>query len=98
MPCNFDLAYEQVKQLAAKFKAHADFYLSPKYQEAEARRDFIDKFVEQMIEASKHLTSVRSDADKDFYENKCVSLDRQIDALVYELYCLTANEIQIWKG
>jgi adenine-specific DNA-methyltransferase len=45
MPSNFDLAHEQVKQLAEKFKAHADFYLSPKYQEAEARRDFIDKFL-----------------------------------------------------
>ncbi len=45
MPSNFEQAFEQVKQLAEKFKAHASFYLSPKYQEAEARRDFIDKFL-----------------------------------------------------
>jgi hypothetical protein len=32
---------------------------------------------------------------KDFYEDKCAGLDRQIDALVYELYGLTAGEITI---
>jgi type II restriction/modification system DNA methylase subunit YeeA len=36
--------------------------------------------------------------DKDFYENKCAALDRQIDALVYELYGLTAEEIKIVEG
>jgi hypothetical protein len=30
--------------------------------------------------------------DKDFYKNKCAALDRQIDALVYELYALTAAD------
>jgi predicted type IV restriction endonuclease len=34
-----------VKQLAANFKANETFYLSAGYQEAEARRDFIDKFL-----------------------------------------------------
>jgi hypothetical protein len=33
--------------------------------------------------------------DKGFYENKCAALDRQVDALVYELYALTAAEIKI---
>jgi type II restriction/modification system DNA methylase subunit YeeA len=28
-------------------------------------------------------------------KNKCAALDRQIDALVYELYSLTADEIKI---
>ena len=42
---NFDRAFERVKQLAADFKANEHFYLSPLYQEAEARRDFIDKFL-----------------------------------------------------
>jgi len=45
MPSNFDSAFEQVKRLAADFKANEQFYLSPLYQEAEARRDFIDKFL-----------------------------------------------------
>jgi hypothetical protein len=33
--------------------------------------------------------------DKDFYTNRCDGLDRQIDALVYDLYALTPAEIQI---
>jgi hypothetical protein len=45
MPANFEDAFARVKQLAADFKANEKFYLSPAYQEAEARRDFIDKFL-----------------------------------------------------
>src|SRR5690348_5785137 len=41
----FDDAFEQVKGLVETFEANAGFYLSQKYQEAEARRDFIDKFL-----------------------------------------------------
>jgi hypothetical protein len=34
-------------------------------------------------------------SDKDFYENKCAALDRQIDRLVYDLYGLTEAEIKL---
>ena len=37
----------------------------------------------------------RADQDKDFYGNKCATLDRQIDVLVYKLYGLTPDEIKI---
>ncbi len=40
----FDEAFEKVKNLAATFKANEFRYLSAEYQEAEARKDFIDKF------------------------------------------------------
>ena len=45
MPATFEDAFERVKQLAADFKANEKFHLSPAYQEAEARRDFIDNFL-----------------------------------------------------
>jgi hypothetical protein len=45
MPATFEDAFERVKELAATFKANEEFYLSQQYQEAEARRDFIDKFL-----------------------------------------------------
>ncbi|MEI7733026.1 MAG: N-6 DNA methylase [Verrucomicrobiota bacterium] len=51
--------------------------------------------VEQMLTTQKQLAVAMSDKDKDFYGNKCVGLDRQIDALVYELYGLTHEEIKI---
>jgi len=40
----FEEAFEKVSKLAATFQANEDRYLSPDYQEAEARKDFIDKF------------------------------------------------------
>ncbi len=51
--------------------------------------------VEGILAAKKQLQSARSDKDKDFYTNKCHAVDRQIDALVYELYELTAEEIAL---
>ena len=51
-----------------------------------------------MLEAKKQLASARTERDKTFYENKCATLDRQIDNLVYELYDLTPEEIAIVEG
>jgi hypothetical protein len=36
--------------------------------------------------------------DKNFYESKCATLDRQIDQLLDELYELTPEEIAIVEG
>jgi hypothetical protein len=40
----FEKAFEDVQRLVATFSANEKRYLSPDYQEAEARKDFIDKF------------------------------------------------------
>src|SRR5690242_12413229 len=40
----FERAYNIICSLAEKFKTNVDYYTSPTYQEAEARKDFIDKF------------------------------------------------------
>ncbi len=40
MPAGFDAAFAKVKQLVADFRANEKFYLSPAYQEQEARHDF----------------------------------------------------------
>ena len=44
------------------------------------------------------LAGAQSERDKDFYTHRCDGLDRQIDALVYDLYALTPAEIQIVEG
>ena len=41
---SFDVAFERVQELAATFKANENRYLASDYQEAEVRKDFIDKF------------------------------------------------------
>lgn len=59
------------------------------------RHDKLVSLVEKMLEARKQLSAALTDGDKDFYTHKCATLDRQIDALVYELYGLTEEEITI---
>ena len=44
MPAAFDEAFRRVKELVADFKANENFYLSAQFSEAQARKDFIDKF------------------------------------------------------
>lgn len=56
------------------------------------------QLVDQMPEARKQLVAARSEGDKNFYESKCATIDRQIDDLVYELYELTPEEIAIVEG
>ncbi len=60
-----------------------------------APHDRMVSLVEQVLAAKKQLAGAQSDKDKDFYENKCFALERQIDVLVYDLYGLTENEIKI---
>jgi len=40
----FEDACEKISKLVATFRANEARYLSPNYQEAETRKDFIDKF------------------------------------------------------
>ena len=51
-----------------------------------------------MPEAKEQLSRGAIEGDKNFYESKCATLDRQIDNLVYELYDLTPDEIAIVEG
>jgi hypothetical protein len=64
----------------------------------QAKHDRIVSLVEQNLTAQKQAASAHTDKDKDFYENKCAVLDRQIDATVYELYGLTPEEVKIVEG
>jgi type I restriction-modification system DNA methylase subunit len=59
--------------------------------------DMVEK-VNRMLKAKKQLPKATTDKDKNYYENKCAALDRQIDRLVYEIYGLSEEEIQIVEG
>ncbi len=63
-----------------------------------ARHDRMVSLVEAMLAAKRQLQAARTDRDRNHYEAKCAALDRQIDALVYQLYELTADEIAIVEG
>ena len=60
-----------------------------------ARHDKMVVFVEEMLELHKRLAAAKSDADKKRIQRAVDATDRNIDALVYELYGLTDEEIKI---
>jgi hypothetical protein len=62
------------------------------------RHDRVVDLVNQMLKAKKAWASAQTEKDKTYYDDKCKALDRQIDALVYELYGLTEAEIKIVEG
>jgi hypothetical protein len=63
-----------------------------------ARHDRMVALVERMLELHKKLAAATIPADKTLYQRQIEATDRQIDALVYELYGLTEEEIAIVEG
>jgi hypothetical protein len=76
---------EQVPIRAINFSDAADI----------ARHGRMVALVERMLELHRKLAAASVPADKDLYRRQIESTDRQIDALVYELYGLTEEEIGV---
>ena len=60
-----------------------------------SQHDKVITLVESMLELNKRLTVATIPADKEQLQRQIYSTDRQIDQLVYELYNLTPEEIEI---
>ena len=60
-----------------------------------ARHDRMVELVEDMLELQKQLAVAKTDHDKTVLQRQIDATDRQIDELVYELYGLTEEEINI---
>jgi len=60
-----------------------------------ARHDKMVALVERMLELHRKLAAASIPADKELYQRQIQATDRQIDALVYELYGLTEEEIGV---
>jgi type I restriction-modification system DNA methylase subunit len=60
-----------------------------------ARHDKMVALVERMLALHKKLAAASISAEKELYQRQIEATDRQIDALVYELYGLTQEEIKI---
>jgi hypothetical protein len=56
------------------------------------------KLVEQMLELHPKLAGARTPQEKTALERQITATDTQIDALVYELYGLTKEEIALVEG
>ena len=60
--------------------------------------DKISNYVDQMLSSKKQFSNSKTENEKTYWEQKCRSIDNQIDRLVYELYGLTEEEIRIVEG
>jgi type I restriction-modification system DNA methylase subunit len=60
-----------------------------------ARHERMVALVEGMLAAKRQLAGAGTEAERNQCERKCANLDGQIDALVYELYGLTPQEIAL---
>lgn len=54
--------------------------------------------VERMLDLQKKLHAATIPADKKLYQRQIEATDAETDALVYELYGLTVEEIAIVEG
>jgi len=63
-----------------------------------ARHDKMIALVDRMLDLHRKLAAATIPADKTLYQRQIEATDRQIDALVYELYGLTEEEIAIVEG
>jgi len=63
-----------------------------------SRHDRLVALVDQMLDLHKRLHAAQTQTDRELYQRQIDATDKQIDALVYELYGLTEEEIKIVEG
>jgi hypothetical protein len=63
--------------------------------DVEARHDKMVGLVEKMVKLHRDLPKAKTPHGREIVKRKAAATDRQIDALVYELYGLTEGEIRI---
>ena len=63
-----------------------------------SRHDRMVGMVESMLQLHKDLPKAKTDQEKTVLQRQIATSDKQIDALVYELYGLTEEEIKIVEG
>jgi hypothetical protein len=63
-----------------------------------ARHDKLVGLVDKMLALMPKLRAAAGDAERATLQNAVTATDRQIDALVYDLYGLTDDEIRLVEG
>ncbi len=63
-----------------------------------ARHDKMVALVERMLDLHRRLPEAKTRDDRELIERRIAATDAEIDALVYELYGLTGEEIAIVEG
>ena len=63
-----------------------------------ARHDKLVMLVEKMLALTPKLRAAKTEAEKATLQNAVSKTDQDIDALVYDLYALTPDEIALVEG
>ncbi|MCX6842999.1 MAG: hypothetical protein NTX53_12035, partial [candidate division WOR-3 bacterium] len=63
-----------------------------------ARHDRMDESVEMMLKLHKDLPKAKTPHEQESLQRQIAATDKAIDALVYELYGLTEEEIKVVEG
>jgi hypothetical protein len=87
---------KEVVQLVERFERNRDAYVSGGLNETQLRQELRQDASQP--ELHKDLPKAHAAPDKTAIERQIAATDRQIDALVYELYGLTEDEITVIKG
>ena len=90
-PSNNHIASNQLAELPIR-------NLDPSKPVDKACHDNMVKLVERMLDLHKQLVAAKNPNDKTRLQREIEATDRQIDQLVYELYGLTDEEIEIVEG
>jgi hypothetical protein len=73
---------------------HSPIFLS----DVGARHNKMDELVEGMLDLHKQLPEAKTPHEQESLQRQIAVADNQIDALVYELYGLTEEEIEAVEG
>ncbi|MGA2587477.1 MAG: TaqI-like C-terminal specificity domain-containing protein [Candidatus Aminicenantales bacterium] len=65
---------------------------------SKARHDRLVGLVDKMLALTPKLRAAKADAERQTLQNAVTATDQQINALVYELYGLTQDEIKLVEG
>ena len=63
-----------------------------------ARHDRMVSLVERMLTLHQQRAAAQTETDQQLFQRQIDATDKQIDALVYELYELTEDEIKVVEG
>ena len=63
-----------------------------------SRHDHMANLVDSMLRLHKQIAAAKSEAQKAIMQRQIDARDAEIDALVYDLYGLTAEEIALVEG
>lgn len=70
----------------------------PQKNKVLSEQNRIEKLAKEMLSTQEEFQSSKTEPDKEIIQKKIDLLDRQLDALVYELYGLSDEEIRIVEG